>query len=145
MLLLDIFFYFSANGAFFCLFEGGKLGMGNYDSITKVSFCQLGGTLNGTFVAHTSPNSYFTFGPPLLRWCLSLRSPIPIFSLKAPLFSLKFSLKVSKGVCSCCECLHPLGLSFNLFRNHHDFASSSSLPCLDSLIKFQLKANLDFF
>ncbi len=118
--------------------------MGNYDSITKVSFWQLGGALNGTCVAHTSLKSCFTFGPPFFRWCPSLRSPIPIFPLKALLFSLKFSLKVRKGVCSYCEGLHPLGPSFNLFKNHYDFASSSSFPCLDYLIKFQLKANLDF-
>lgn len=79
----------------------------------------------------------------MFRWCLSLKSPIPIFPLKAPLFSLKFSLKVSKGLCSCYEGFNPFGPSFNLFKNHYDFASFSFLPCSNSLIKFQLKVNLD--
>jgi hypothetical protein len=51
---------------------------------------------------------------------------------------------VSKGIWSCYEGPNPLGPGFNLFRNHDDFASSSSLPCLDFLIKFQVEANLDF-
>jgi hypothetical protein len=50
---------------------------------------------------------------------------------------------VNKGVCLCYKGLvHPLGLNFNLFKNHNDFASFSSLPCSNSLIKFQLKVNL---
>jgi hypothetical protein len=75
MLFLDIFFCFSTNANFFCLFEGGKLGMGNYDSITKVSFWQLGGVSNGTFVAHTSFNSCLTLAPPCLDGALPLKAP----------------------------------------------------------------------
>jgi hypothetical protein len=68
--------------------------------------------------------------------------PIPLFPFKTPFFSLKSYLKVSKGICSCCKGpTHPLGPSFNLFKNHYDFVSFSSLPCSNSLIEFQLEIN----
>ncbi len=95
------------------MLEGGRLG------IRKLGF-GYGGFF---WVIGKSFNNCFTIGAPLFRWCFSLRGPIFFFPLGAPLFLLEFNFKVSRGIC--CKGLHPLGFSFNLFRDHCFFVSFS--------------------
>jgi hypothetical protein len=79
----------------------------------------------------------------------SLGGFIPLFPLGAPSYLLEFNPKVSWGVWSCCECPHPLGVNFGLFRDHYYFVSSSTFKFILALFRFfdgvQPKASLDFF
>jgi hypothetical protein len=76
------------------------------------------------------------FQSSLCRWRPSSRGPILLFPLEVLLSSLEFSFRASKGICSCCEGLHPLGPNFSLFKDHCFFIGSSSLPCSNSLMEF---------
>jgi hypothetical protein len=102
----------------------------------EVSFWQLEKTLNGTFIAHIGFNGYFTFSPPLFKWCPSFGGPILFFSLRAPLFSSKSNHRVSRGVCSCYKGLFPLGPSFSLFKDHCFFMGFSSSRFILAMFKF---------
>jgi hypothetical protein len=134
MLLHAISFYSSPNGVFSCFLEGARLGIGRLKLNYNIFLWQLKGVLGGTFVANTGPSSCFTFCPPLFKWCPSFKGPIPFFSLGAPSFSLKSSPKVNKGVCSCYESHHPLGLK--IITSLHVFHRSySSMPCSSFLME----------
>jgi len=110
----------------------------------KVHFWCLGGASGRTFVGHTFIGIYFTFGPPLFKWCPSLVGFIPLFPFGPSSSLLEFSLKVSRELCSCCEGLHPLGANFGLFRDHYCFVGSSSPRFVLALMEFELEIVLDF-
>jgi hypothetical protein len=58
-------------------------------------FWRLEIALGETFVACAGPSNCFTFGPPL-KWCPSLRNPIPLFSSRP--HHLHQSLALLQGV-----------------------------------------------
>ncbi len=102
----------------------------------KVSFQQLGKTLDGAFVVHIGLNGYFTFSPPLFKWCPSFGGPIFLFPFGAPLLLSKSSHRVSMGVCSCCEGFRSLDTNFNLFKDHCFFTGFSSSRFILAMLKF---------
>jgi hypothetical protein len=110
---------------------------------------QLGGASSETFVACTSLNDYFTFSPPLFKWCLSLKTFILFFPHEAPSFSLESSLRASKGLCLCYEGPCPSRANFSLLNNHYCFTSSSSSRFVLALFKFfdgvQARGKFGFF
>jgi hypothetical protein len=129
------FFYSSPNDVYSCLLEGARLGIRRLRCSYKDFLWQLKGILGGTFVAHTGLSNCFTFGSPLFTWCPSFRGPIPFFSLGALSFLSESSPRVNKGVCSCYESPHPPGPNFNLFKDHHFFASFSSFIFILAMFK----------
>jgi hypothetical protein len=72
---MTYFSTFSFYGAFSCLLKGGRLRIGRLKLGYKGFFLRLGNILISTFVVHTSPNNYSTFGPHLLKYALLLEAP----------------------------------------------------------------------
>ncbi len=90
-------------------------------------------------------NGYFTFGPTLFRWCPSFGAFIPFFPLGAQSFLLKSS---PREYVRAVKALAPLGVmlvsskTITTLQAFHP--SNLSMPCLDSLMDFKPKIELDF-
>ncbi len=136
MLLHGIFFYSSPNGAFSCLFEGERLNIRRLKLGYGGFFLAIRRNFRLNICCMHSPQLLFYLLPPLFEWCLSFRGPIFFFSFESSSSSSKFKLKVSKGVCSCCENYHPFCPNFSLFKYHCFFTSFSPSKFIFVMLKF---------
>ncbi len=125
------------------------MGIGKLRFDYEVSFLVFRKSFRWNICYMCRPWQLLTSVLPLFKWCPSLGGFIFFFPFSAPLFSLKFSPRVSWGVCSCFKALHPLGASFSLFKDHYYFTSFSSFRFVLALFNFfdgvSTRSRLGFF
>lgn len=103
--------------------------------LTKVFFLRLGKALRSTFVVHTSPNNYSTFGPHLFRCALLLEAPSSSSHLGPHRLRQSLTLWLIKEYDCVTKAFTPCP-NLGFFKDYCLFINSSSSKFILAIFKF---------